>query len=335
MVDEVKRRRKRIALSRRRRRKDAKAGLSFICGAAASLMTKAILQPFDTLKTLAQVGGKTSQHVIKTKGGLSLGQLQFVREGARLVRQSGVSALFRGLPATLVVSAPSSAVFFSIYDPMKTYLDKEKSFGFDCGPNLSALIASTCGNLVSSVIRVPPENVKQQVQAGLYQNGLQATRSIVSQGGIQALYRGYLAQLLKDIPYSAVQFTVYDWIKRRRERIEIQTGHHHRLNGPYVHISGKDLIGGALAGASAVLLTSPLDVVKTRIMTTKTTSSIGLVSPPTRKHQLGVLRMCLLIYQKEGPKALFRGLLPRLMQKVPSSALYLITYEYLTQTLLR
>ena len=274
---------------------------SFVCGAAASVFSKILLQPLDTLKTIVQVA-KTRTQVQQTSSPF---RINFVREGAHLVSKSGIRSLFRGLPASLIVSAPSSAVFFSVYDPVKEYA---KAHCFPNDPFVPCLFAAAVGNVFSSIVRVPPENVKLQVQAGLKDNGIQALRSILRQKdgglGLAGLYRGYWAQLLKDIPYSGVQFVTYDYVK-----------HKLGLNG---------LASGALAGACAVLVTSPLDVIKTRIMTA--------VHPQQCLH-LGILQMGVMICGKEGPSALFKGLVPRLLHKVPASAVCLMTYDFLQAAL--
>ena len=78
---------------------------------------------------------------------------------------------------------------------------------------------------------------------------------------------------------------------------------------------------GAVGGLAAVVCTSPLDAAKTRIMTSR-----GAVRGLYRGAR-GALRCVSHIARDEGVGACFRGLVPRLLYKVPSSALFLSLNE--------
>ena len=67
--------------------------------------------------------------------------------------------------------------------------------------------------------------------------------------GISGLYAGYLATLLRNIPSAVIRFAVYEELK------------------VYLGDSGwwRIMASGAVAGVASSVLTTPFDVIKTRV----------------------------------------------------------------------
>ena len=74
------------------------------------------------------------------------------------------------------------------------------------------------------------------------------------------MYNGWGATLLRDVPYSAIQFTIYESMKNYFVKSSF-SGDRSKLS------SGHDMFSGAVAGAIAGGLTTPLDVIKTYLQT--------------------------------------------------------------------
>lgn len=72
-------------------------------------------------------------------------------------------------------------------------------------------------------------------------------------------------------------------------------------------------ICGSVAGGTAAALTTPLDVVKTRIMLSKT--------------KTGIISMFYNIYAKEGPSVFFKGIGPRVTWISFGGFIFLGAYE--------
>jgi solute carrier family 25 aspartate/glutamate transporter 12/13 len=79
---------------------------------------------------------------------------------------------------------------------------------------------------------------------------------IVRELGIVGLYKGAMACLLRDIPFSGIYFTAYAHLKKD----VFGETEHKRLS------MGELLIAGAIAGMPAAYLTTPADVIKTRFV---------------------------------------------------------------------
>ena len=104
-----------------------------------------------------------------------------------------------------------------------------------------------------------------------YRSTLHAARTIARQEGFGALFYGYKATLWRDLPFSALQFAFYEeersWAKR------------------YVGSNNiglpLEIITAATAGGMAGVITTPLDVVKTRIQTQHNDSPSVSTRPPS------------------------------------------------------
>ncbi|KAJ6352544.1 hypothetical protein OIU76_001723 [Salix suchowensis] len=197
-----------------------------IAGGAAGVIAEAVLYPIDTIKT----------------------RLQVAHGGGKII----LEGLYSGLAGNLAGVLPASAIFVGVYEPTKQKLLKSLPENLSA---LAQLTAGVIGGAASSLVRVPTEVVKQRMQTGQFASAPDAVRLIVSKEGFKGLYAGYGSFLLRDLPFDAIQFCIYEQM----------------LMG-YKLLAKRDLkdaeiaIVGAFAGAITGAMTTPLDVVKTRLM---------------------------------------------------------------------
>ncbi|KAL8477683.1 hypothetical protein ACS0TY_029833 [Phlomoides rotata] len=198
-----------------------------IAGGTAGVVVETVLYPIDTIKT----------------------RLQVARGGGKII----LKGLYSGLAGNLAGVLPASAVFVGVYEPAKQKL--LRTFP----ENLSAvahLTAGALGGLASSFIRVPTEVVKQRMQTGgQFTSAPNAVKLIVSKEGFKGLYAGYGSFLLRDLPFDAIQFCLYEQL-----RIGYKLAAKRELKDP------ENAMIGAFAGALTGAITTPLDVIKTRLM---------------------------------------------------------------------
>lgn len=108
------------------------------------------------------------------------------------------------------------------------------------------------------MIRVPVEIAKQRSQASL-EPSLGAIRILRSayqaEGLVHGLYRGFGTTIFREIPFSIIQFPLWEYFKL------------HWSNTTGFSLSSAAVaVCGAVAGAIAAGITTPLDVIKTRVM---------------------------------------------------------------------
>ena len=234
-------------------------------GAFAGCVVEAAFYPLDTVKT----------------------RLQARRHGERVRVFRG---LYRGLGGNLVGVAPATALFFAAYEPMKAALASGRDGGDGGGGGVvSHLTAGAVAGLVSSVVRVPTEVIKTRRQVGASAGA--SVRSIVAANGVAGLFVGYGSFLLRDLPFDAIEFAGYESMKTAWVKLNSKSD-----------VNGAEAAGmGAVAGAFAGAVTTPLDVVKTRLMTT---------SPGTYR---GVIHCVQKTVSEEGALAMFKGIQPRVL----------------------
>ncbi|CAI7815947.1 unnamed protein product [Closterium sp. NIES-53] len=126
-----------------------------------------------------------------------------------------------------------------------------------CPMALVPPVAAALGNITSSAILVPKEVIKQRMQAGAAGSVWQVLQQTVAVEGVAGLYSGYTAALLRNLPTNVLNFSTFEYLK-----MAILHVRHSTSLRPH-----ESMAAGAVAGALSAALTTPLDVVKTRLMT--------------------------------------------------------------------
>ncbi|GFR47022.1 hypothetical protein Agub_g8707, partial [Astrephomene gubernaculifera] len=245
------------------------AAANLAAGATAGCSVELALYPIDTIKTRLQamIGG----------GGLKA-----------LLASGGGKGLYAGVWGNLAGVAPASAIFMACYEPTKLAVQARVS---EDRQYLGPVVAGAAAGAASSLIRVPTEVVKQRLQTGEFKGAVTAVRTILTREGLRGLYAGYGAFMLRDLPFDAIEFVAYEQIKKaygaavRRE-----------LN------PGETSLIGAFAGGFTGVITTPLDVLKTRLMTQGASGRYK-----------NLLDATVTIARTEGLSAFMSGWQPRLM----------------------
>lgn len=166
------------------------------------------------------------------------------------------------------------------------------------------LLAGCGAGFVQVVATNPMEIVKIRLQL----QGTDPTAKrmspveVVRHLGIRGLYKGSLATLIRDVPFSAVFFPLYANLQSL--------------------IGGKDpgvaatLAAGCISGAAASGACTPADVIKTRLQVKGGMMKYGGIA--------GCLRT---ILAEEGVAALFKGVGPRMMVVAPLFGISLLAFE--------
>lgn len=111
-------------------------------------------------------------------------------------KAGGFRGVYKGLGAAAVGSAPGASLFFSIYESVKQkaepYVAKEYT-------PLIHMAAASIGETGACLMRVPTENVKQNLQAGRYASQGEALRMIMAKEGVMGFYRGFLSTVFREV----------------------------------------------------------------------------------------------------------------------------------------
>ncbi|OCF35186.1 solute carrier family 25 (mitochondrial S-adenosylmethionine transporter), member 26 [Kwoniella heveanensis BCC8398] len=283
---------------------------ALVAGAISGLAVDFMFFPLDTIKTRIQ-------------------------SSAGFWQSGGFKGVYRGVGSVGMGSAPGAAAFFVTYEALKARLPEYKFFAEN--PAFNHMAAASGAEYVSCLIRVPTEVVKSRTQTGAYGQGkgsLHSALSTMKFEGIRGFYRGFGITIAREIPFTSIQFPLYEFLKSVLSK---------QYLGGRRPTSYEAALCGSVAGGFAAAVTTPLDVVKTRVMLEARTSasttgapssasaaSTTLPPPQARQPSPSVLSFpprFLAILRNEGPSALFRGWQPRCFAISLGGAVFLGIYD--------
>jgi solute carrier family 25 iron transporter 28/37 len=151
-----------------------------------------------------------------------------------------------------------------------------------------------------------------QVHKSEFRSIFTCAKVVYRNEGLSAFYVSYPTTLAITIPFNAIQFTVYEQLKRVMNPT--------REYSPTTHI-----IAGAAAGAVAAGVTTPLDVAKTILQTR------GTSHDPEIRNTRGMMDALRIIWKRDGVHGFGRGLTPRVLTIMPSTALCWLSYEFFSK----
>jgi solute carrier family 25 (mitochondrial S-adenosylmethionine transporter), member 26 len=296
-----------------------------VAGSTLTVTKSLVKYPLDTATVRLQMPGST----------YSITRPQALFDGA-----------YRGIALPLIANIPAGAVFFAVKDATKSVL---RQAPVPLSPVLQTCVAVGLAQLPYWIVRNPSEVVKTRQQAGVDGFGdgvtawqaynrvrVDALRSVPPRNGtdvgidvradelratIQEFYVGYWENILYAYPADVVKFVCYDLLTSGR-------------SGALSPVEGA--WAGALSTAFAQLVTTPLDVVRNRVMCQAGMSgatSIGAAGQGDRAPNLYVASLVKLA-KDEGFAGLFAGATPRVSKAFLSGAIQFATYEETKQAVL-
>lgn len=173
--------------------------------------------------------------------------------------------------------------------------------------------AGCLSGVFTTVIMTPGERIKclLQVQAvsgapQLYSGPLDVAKKLFAEGGIRSIYKGTAATLLRDVPASGMYFMSYEWLKKTLSP----------ANRPGELSVAATLTAGGMAGMFNWAVAIAPDVLKSRLQTA-----------PEGKYPNGIRSVFVDIMKTEGPRGMFKGLVPVMLRAFPANAACFLGYE--------
>ncbi|KAI9640077.1 Mitochondrial dicarboxylate transporter [Ciborinia camelliae] len=207
-----------------------------------------------------------------------------------VLKHNGFTGLYSGLSASLLRQITYSTTRFGIYEKLKAnFTTGNKSPSF---PTLIA-IASTSG-FIGGIVGNPADvlNVRMQHDAALpvkqrrnYKNAVDGLVRMTKEEGWKSLFRGVWPNSMRAVLMTASQLASYDGFK------QLLVGHTPMEDGLATHFTAS-----FMAGFVATTVCSPVDVIKTRIMSSHESK--------------GLAKLLVDVYKVEGVGWMFRGWVP-------------------------
>lgn len=237
----------------------------------------------------------------------------------------------------MVLTLCLASVFFVTYETLKAQLSKalypERASSAVGESPAVHMMAGTAAEISACMIRVPTEVVKSRQQTSAYGrvSTFRALQLAASDEGIRGLYRGFFSTVLREIPFTCIQFPLFEFLKRQ------MANHTRTLSGAPRQDAAwwQSALSGSIAGSIAAALTTPLDVIKTRIMLARARSeSASTVLDAARaKQDTRILTILRTVVQQGGVRGLFAGVVPRTMWIGLGGAVFLGTFDAAAKTL--
>ncbi|KAG0057102.1 hypothetical protein BGZ83_001536 [Gryganskiella cystojenkinii] len=309
------------------------------------------MYPFRTVRLLQQS---------KSSSPISNSVFHVIRD---VHRRNGILALFAGSTIFTIGLTTTKILQFATYDYTAQKIKEHRYFGYPILRNSHVLsgVLGSFSAMVTTFFIVPFDMISQQItiaKAGhlpnasnipLYVTGsyepldrappmtiYDSLRSQFRQEGLRFLFRGYYATLLSTMPFFAAYFPTYEisrvWVKDKIDYLREIQASRTRNSNPFPPVQSHQFIISSIAGCFAslagVVLSSPCDMVKTRIQTEQRlqpTNGSGIKLPLPSLKWMDVFKE---IWKKEGPMAFFSGTKARAILAVPAGALNFIIFDY-------
>mmetsp|Transcript_83883 Transcript_83883/g.125752 ORF Transcript_83883/g.125752 Transcript_83883/m.125752 type:complete len:356 (+) Transcript_83883:132-1199(+) len=250
-------------------------------GGVARGVAVGTLFPVDSIKTKKQLGQKIN---------LKIGDIGHEH--------------FKGFGSAILGQIPYGMLVFGTYEMSKTKIFAR----YPDAPKLPTfLVAAVIGDFLGSVWLTPSEIIKQRMQSGVDKNVMGSIMSIYKAKGFLGFYSGFSGLVARDLPYRALQLPSYEvareWYSQR------YCAPYERAIYPH-----EAMFVGAGVGMLAAGVTTPLDVVKSRMMVQATGD--------------GVVQVVKNIVKEGGIRGLFAGITPRVGYLGLSNGIFFIMYEF-------
>ncbi|SCU87675.1 LAMI_0D07030g1_1 [Lachancea mirantina] len=275
---------------------------NFTLGSVAGCIGATLVYPIDLIKTRMQAQRNFSQY----KNSLDCIRKIFAREGIR--------GIYSGLGPQLIGVAPEKAIKLTVNDYTRNLLMDQYGHIAASLEILAGASAGACQVIFTNPLEIV--KIRMQVRseyASEVAHSKMDALAVLKSLGFRGLYRGVGACLLRDVPFSAIYFPTYAHLKKdffnhdpndKNKRPKLKTW--------------ELLLAGGLAGMPAAFLTTPFDVIKTRLQ-------IDPKSGETRYD--GIIHAARTILKEESFRSFFKGSGARVLRSSPQFGFTLAAYE--------
>ncbi|KAJ5679710.1 hypothetical protein N7462_007954 [Penicillium macrosclerotiorum] len=267
-------------------------GRNMLAGAFAGIAEHSVMYPVDLLKlgwtlTGCILDGSQTRMQILNP---STGGLYtgLTNAVSTIYRIEGWRTLWKGVSSVIVGAGPAHAVYFGTYEIVKEMAGGNVDDGHH---PLAAVIKQ-----------------RMQVHGSVHKSLMQCAKTLYRTEGLQAFYVSYPTTLCMTVPFTATQFVAYESISKVMNPSQEYD--------PFTHC-----MAGGLAGAFAAGITTPLDVVKTLLQTR------GLAESEEIRSARGLFNAAAIIKRQFGWSGFLRGMRPRIISTMPSTAICWTSYE--------
>ncbi|XP_073156792.1 thylakoid ADP,ATP carrier protein, chloroplastic-like [Henckelia pumila] len=264
----------------------------FAAGAVAGAAAKTVTAPLDRIKLLMQTHGlRAGQEGVKTGIG-------FIEALTLIGKEEGIKGYWKGNLPQVIRIIPYSAVQLFAYETYKKLFqgkDGELSV-------LGRLAAGACAGMTSTFVTYPLDvlRLRLAVEPG-YKTMTQVALNMIKEEGFASFYNGLGPSLIGIAPYIAVNFCVFDLVKKA-------------LPEKYQKRTEASLVTALVSATVATSLCYPLDTIRRQMQMKGTPYVTVLDAFPG-------------IVARDGVVGLYRGFVANALKSLPNSSIRLTTFD--------
>lgn len=298
---------------------------TFLCGGVAGVLSRTFTAPLDVTKILFQIQAEPIKGSADGKHG---GYTSFSGALVQIYKEEGLTGLWKGNVVACLRLGPYSAVKYWTFENTKDYFaDKNGQIApakrAACGAlaGCAAVLTTYPLDLVKTRLTVQKEGKGADgvVYKKTYNGTWDCLVKVSRDEGALALFKGLSPTIIGVIPFEAVQFTFYNFIKDLRASQKAAAAAKDGGDGKLQTFDF--LVLGCISGAVAQTAAYPFDLMRKRFMAQS--NAPGMLKTQY-KSTWGCARE---IVQKEGFLGLYKGTVPNLLKVCPYAAIMWAAYE--------
>ncbi|KAF6202024.1 hypothetical protein GE061_004420 [Apolygus lucorum] len=266
-----------------------------VAGGFAGAVSRTCTAPLDRLKVYLQVYGSK-------RSGIARCLKEMVREG-------GLSSLWRGNGINVIKIAPESALKFMAYEQAKKLIRQRRKLKCDLSITDRFMAGSAAGAFSQTAI-YPLEVLKTRLalrKTGQYKSIADAAQKIFYKEGAKAFYKGYVPNMLGIIPYAGIDLAVYETLKNHYIKADSQ-------EAPSAMLL---LACGTASSTCGQVCSYPLALIRTKMQAEIKATGEGHTMISLTKE----------ILKQDGFFGLYRGITPNFMKVAPAVSISYVVYE--------
>ncbi|KAI5090396.1 calcium-binding mitochondrial carrier protein SCaMC-1, partial [Silurus meridionalis] len=229
----------------------------------------------------------------------------------QMIKEGGVTSLWRGNGVNVIKIAPETAIKFMAYEQYKKLLSSEDG---TVRTHERFMAGSLAGATAQTAI-YPMEVMKTRLtlrKTGQYSGMFDCARKILKKEGLKAFYKGYVPNILGIIPYAGIDLAVYETLKNTWLS---------RYAKDSVNPGILVLLGcGTISSTCGQLASYPLALIRTRMQAQASVEG---------SEQVSMGKLTKKILEKDGFFGLYRGILPNFLKVIPAVSISYVVYEYM------
>lgn len=260
------------------------------------LLSAILAQPFEVIRTCSIINPHNITNVNFR------GMMEICR---RIFQKEGYKGFFRGSTLSFFKITLNYTFFFLSLDKMiKNVKPITNQSNFFFSSQLIDFAMASSSKAITTILFNPINMMKTRFEVlgnNEYKSIFAAICKIYNKERVLGFYKGTIPSLIKDVPYSGLQYSLYQTILGFNERA--------RENKGWI------VTAAGVSSSIAIMVTYPFDNLRVR----------------AQFHQGSPKKIILLskeILEKEGVKGFYKGYLPRLIKKIFGAAITWSIYEY-------